>query len=150
LLFGKYLLNPVVALTPFFQVKGASTLFQKTVNLGVPETDEVQFLGSCFARMPDIIEIRVLADGPPHNYRIEVPLVDILAEKCSPLDYPGLNLDADSFETLLDNLQGFCPFSVALIGYYDKLERLAVLSIAITAFIFPACLASRRLARSGL
>src|SRR6266567_6171688 len=77
--------------------------------------------------MPDIKEVRVLANSPAEDDHLEIPFIDELLQEGSPLDRPYLHLDADLSEPLLNYLGGLEPFRIPLVGQYGELERLAVL-----------------------
>jgi len=68
-------LEPVVNLLALVLVEGAPSLFQQVVEFRAFVVHEVQSPGHGLGRMPDVVNIRVLGDGPAQDHGVEAALV---------------------------------------------------------------------------
>src|SRR5947208_15881631 len=126
LVLGEDLLEPGVGFLPLLLVAGRASLLEQRVHLGVRVRDLIELVRARLRRVPDLVLVRVQADAPAEDDRLEPPLLDVLLEEGRPLDHADVHLDAELLERRLDDFRDLLALVVALIGQELEGEGLAV------------------------
>src|SRR3989449_3760408 len=126
LVLGEDLLEPGVGFLPLLLVAGHASLLEQRVHLGVRVRDVIELVRARLRRVPDLVLVRVQADAPAEDGRLEPPLLDVLLEEGRPLDHTDVHLDAELLERRLDDFRDLLALVVALVGQELEHEGLAV------------------------
>src|SRR5437016_5776549 len=90
------LLEPGVGLLPLLLATRLASLLEQRVHLGVRVRDVIELVRARFRRVPDLVLVRIQADAPAEDDRLEPPLLDVLLEERRPLDHADVHLDPSS------------------------------------------------------